>query len=46
MKLVWLDLDLDFIWIWLDLGRIWIDFGLDFALSLAFTMIFAYSGIS
>ena len=45
--LAWLDSGLilaftyyDFDWIWVDL----VDFGLDFAVSLAFTMIFAYSG--
>ena len=47
--LIWLDfglrLDFGFGLIWLDSGLIWIwfDFGLDFALSFAFTRICAYS---
>ena len=31
---------------WLDFGWIWLDIGLDFALSFAFIMIFAYSSFS
>ena len=46
-----LDLDLaftyqDFGWIWLDLAWIRLDFGLDFALSLAFERIFVHSSFS
>ena len=31
---------------WLDFGWIWLDFGLDFALSLAFTKTFVHSSFS
>ena len=37
---------LGLIWIWLASGLVRFGFGLDFALSLTFTQIFCYSGLS